>query len=60
MVCVQHAFVHDAVDINKIVAISSLKPLSYAYAQVTVRLNYTLADLPIHGEHCKPNANFVD
>ena len=54
-----HAFVYDAVHVNKIVAISLIKLPSYAYAQITAgqKLN-----LPIHdaGAHCKPNSNSVD
>ena len=60
MVCVSRVFVYNVVDVNKIVAVSSIKLPSYAYVQVTAGLNYTLADPPIHGEHCKPNLNFVD
>ena len=60
MVYVSHAFVYEAVDVNKIIAVSSTKPPSYAYAQVTARQTFALVDLPIYGEHCKPNSNFVD
>ena len=35
MICVSHAFVYDAVDINEIIAVSSIKLPSYAYAHVT-------------------------
>ena len=56
MICMSRVFVYDAVDVNKIVAVSSIKLPSYPYAQATV----TLVDLPIHGEHCKPNPKSVD
>ena len=59
-VWVSRVFVYNAVNINKIVIVSSTKPPSYAYAQVTARLKLNLVDLPIHGEYCKPNSNFVD
>ena len=59
MVYVSRAFVYNVVDVKKIVAISSIKPPSYAYARVTAGINHTLIDLPIHGEHRKPNPNFV-
>ena len=36
------AFVYDAVDVNKIIAISSIKPPSYTYAQVTTGLKLYL------------------
>ena len=55
-----HAFVYDAVNINKIVIISSTKPPLYPYAQVTTELHYTFADVLIHDEHFKPNCNIVD
>ena len=42
MVCMSHAFVYDAVDVNKIVAVSSIKVPSYAYAQVTAGLKLYL------------------
>ena len=42
MVCMSCAFVYDAVDINKIVVISSTKPPSYAYVQMTSGLNLYL------------------
>ena len=42
MVCMSRAFVYDAVDVNKIVAISLTKPPSYAYAQVTAGLKLYL------------------
>ena len=35
MVCASHAIVYDVVDVNKIIAISSIKLPSYAYAQIT-------------------------
>ena len=35
MVCVSHVFVYDAVGINKIVIISSIKLPLYVYVQVT-------------------------
>ena len=55
------AFVCDAVNVNKIVIVSSTKPPSYPYAQVSTGLIlYTLADVLIHGECCKPNYNIVD
>ena len=37
-VCVSRAFVYDAVNINKIVIISSTKPPSYPYMQVSTGL----------------------
>ena len=43
MVCMSCAFVYNAVDVNKIVAVSSTKPPSYAYAQVTAGLKLYLA-----------------
>ena len=42
MVCVSRVFVYNAVDINKIVAISSTIPPSYTYAQVTAGLKLYL------------------
>ena len=60
MVCVSHAFVYDAVNVNKIVIVSSTKPLSYPYAQVSTGLMLYLADVLIHGEHFKSNCNAVD
>ena len=42
MVCMSCVFVYDAVDVNKIVAISSTKPPSYAYVQVTAGLKLFL------------------
>ena len=42
MVCVLRAFVYDAVDLNKIVAVSSIKPPSYAYLQLTAGLKLYL------------------
>ena len=36
--CVLHALVYDAVDVNKIIAISSIKLPSHAYVQVTAGL----------------------
>ena len=42
MVCMSHAFFYDAVDVNKIVAISSIKPPSYACVQVTAGLKLYL------------------
>ena len=38
MVCMSRAFVYDVVDVNKIVAVSSTKPPSYAFVQVTAGL----------------------
>ena len=42
LVCVSRAFVYEVVDVNKIIAVSSTKPPSYAYAQVTARLKLYL------------------
>ena len=42
MVCMSRAFVYDVVDVNKIVAAYSIKPPSYAYAQVTAGLKLYL------------------
>ena len=42
MICVSHVFVYDAVDINKIVAVSLIKLPSYAYVQVTAWQNLYL------------------
>ena len=42
MVCMSHAFVYDTVNVNKIVVISSTKPPSYPYAQVTTGLTLYL------------------
>ena len=42
MVCMSRAFVYKVVDLNKSIAISSTKPPSYAYAQVTARLKLHL------------------
>ena len=42
MVCVSHVFVYNAVDINKIVTVSSTKLSSYTYAQVTAGLKLYL------------------
>ena len=51
MVCISCAFVYDAVNVNKIVIISSTKLPSYPYVQVTTGLIlYTLADVLIYGE----------
>ena len=36
MVCMSRAFVYDVVDVNKIIAVSSIKPPSYAYAHAQV------------------------
>ena len=41
-VWVSRAFVYDAVNVNKIVIVSSTKQPSYAYAQVTARLKLYL------------------
>ena len=41
-VWVSRTFVYDVVNVNKIVIVSSTKPPSYAYAQVTVRLKIYL------------------
>ena len=38
MVCVSRVFVYDAVNVNKIVIVSSTKPLSYPYVQVSTEL----------------------
>ena len=37
-VCVSHVFVYDVVNVNKIVIVSSTKPPSYPYAQVSTGL----------------------
>ena len=42
MVCVSHAFVYDAVNVNKIVIIFSTKPPSYPYVQVSTGLTLYL------------------
>ena len=42
MVWVSRAFVYDVVNVNKIVIVSSTKPPSYAYAQVTARIKLYL------------------
>ena len=42
MVCVSCAFVCDAVNVNKIAIVSSTKPLSYSYAQVSTGLTLYL------------------
>jgi len=47
-VCVSHAFVYDAVDVNNIVVISSNKPPSHPYMQVTTKFGR-------FAEHIKPN-----
>ena len=63
MVCVSLAFVYDAVNVNKIIIISLIKPYSYVYVQVTTGLKsylHTFFDFPIHGEHFKPNTNTID
>ena len=52
VVCMSHVFVYDAVNVSKMVVISSTKSPSGPYA--------TLADLLIHGEHFKPNCNIID
>ena len=39
---IARVFVYNAVDVNKIIAISSTKPPSYTYAQVTVGLKLYL------------------
>ena len=39
---IARVFVYDAVDVNKIIAISSIKLPSYAYAQVTTGLQLHL------------------
>ena len=43
MICVSRVFVYEPVDVNKIITISSTKPPSYAYAQVTARLKLYLS-----------------
>ena len=43
MVCMSHAFVYDAVNVNKIIIISSTKPLSYPYVQVSTGLTLYLS-----------------
>ena len=52
-----NAFIYHAVDVNKIIVISSFEMPSYLYAQVTKGQNYILVDSPIHGEHLKLNPN---
>ena len=42
MVSVSHTFVYEVVDVNKIVAVFSVKLPSYAYAQVTAGLKLYL------------------
>ena len=42
MVCMSQAFVYDAVNVNKVVIISSTKPLSYPYVQVSTGLTLYL------------------
>ena len=59
-VCVTHAFVYNAVNVNKIVIVSSTKPLHIHMRKCLQGEHYTLADVLIHGEHCEPNCNVVD
>ena len=42
MVCVSRAFVYNVVNVNKIVIVSSTKPLSYPYVQVSTGLTLYL------------------
>jgi len=55
-VWVSHVFVYGMVDLDKIMTIFLVKPLSYICTQLSkLQKNYSLLHLSITGEHFKPN-----